>query len=73
MNCFNTAVFVCFSDLSRDCGVKKEGDTVERWTRGHRGEMKSESTQEAILSPEGESQVGHVMISETISYGIFTY
>lgn len=43
-------------DLSRDCGVKKEGDTVERWTRGHRGEMKSESTQEAILSPEGESQ-----------------
>ncbi|KAM7393692.1 hypothetical protein PAMP_020546 [Pampus punctatissimus] len=31
-------------------------DSVERWTRSRRREMKSESTQEAILSPERESQ-----------------
>lgn len=43
--------------------MKKEGDSVERWTRSSRGEIKLESTQEAILSPERESQVGHVTIS----------
>lgn len=47
--------------------MKEEGDSVERWTRTHRGEMKSESTQVAVLSPERETQVSHMTISETIS------
>ncbi|CAK6976273.1 uncharacterized protein si:ch73-109d9.3, partial [Scomber scombrus] len=44
-------------DVSRGCGVKEEGDSVERWTRTPSGEIKSESTQVAVLSPERENQV----------------
>ncbi|XP_044040887.1 uncharacterized protein LOC122870626 [Siniperca chuatsi] len=48
-------------DISRGCGVKKEGDSVERWTRSLRQEVTAESTQTAdnptaTHSPERKSQ-----------------
>lgn len=62
------------SDILRGCGVKKEGDSVERWTRSCRQEAIPESTQTAdnptaTHSPERKSQVGHMTASEQ-SYSV---
>ncbi|XP_040891928.1 zinc finger protein 112 isoform X2 [Toxotes jaculatrix] len=48
-------------DVLRGCAVKKESNSLERWTRGHRQEVISELPQEAdsptaAHSPERESQ-----------------
>ncbi|XP_071368658.1 uncharacterized protein [Centroberyx affinis] len=48
-------------DILRGCGLKEEGDSVERWTRSCRQEVVSEPAQDIdkptpILSPARESQ-----------------
>ncbi len=65
---------ISFSDIVRGCGVKKEGDSVERWTRSCKQEVTPESTQTAdnptaTHSPERKSQVGHATIPEQ-SYSV---
>lgn len=64
-----TTLSTPFSDILRGCGVKKEGDSVERWTRSCRQEATPESIQTAdnptaTHSPDRKSQVGHMTSSD---------
>lgn len=59
-------VSASFTDILRDCGVKKEADSVERWARSQQ-EGVPETAQVAdnpTASHSPESQVGHKTFPE---------
>lgn len=55
-----------FTDFLRECGVKEEADSEERWARSQQGAVPEAAlvADNPALSVSPESQVGHKTLSE---------